>query len=69
MKRPRPICPKCGSIAVERYSNNGLSCDRCGHDGRSSEFYPDQPDVDWSDEHARKIGSYMPSRTIPLSDE
>jgi hypothetical protein len=33
-----PTCPKCGSKRVERYTDHGLSCDSCGHDGRTDEF-------------------------------
>lgn len=35
------LCPKCGSSKVERYTDHGLSCTACGHDGATVEFAPD----------------------------
>lgn len=67
-----PICPKCGSSAVERFTDHGLSCTRCGFDGRSGQFtrLEDRLDkTDWSERTARRRGLPLGSRTIPLSDE
>jgi hypothetical protein len=70
------ICPKCGSAAVMAPRVRGqpvgrtLQCQRCHHIGRTEHFKQwTLPEVDWSDSHARRSGAYMPSRTIPLSDE
>lgn len=46
MKRPapRPICPKCGSVAVSRLpGGEGLACERCGHAARHFPTSAEQP--------------------------
>jgi uncharacterized Zn finger protein len=70
-----PICPKCGSAAVESISVPPMRerlrrCERCGYQGRISHFTTREPStVVVNDAELRKRGNYMPSRTIPLSDE
>lgn len=59
-------CPKCGSIKVSRYSNNGLTCDNCGETARSDAF-ESLPSGDF--DYRKEGGFAMASRTIPLSDE
>lgn len=74
-----PICPKCGSAAVMAPgrlpgrpvgSTLELQCMRCHHTGARAHFTSREPSaVDWDDTSLRKLGHYMPTRTIPLSDE
>ncbi len=74
-----PICPKCGSAAIMAPGRlpghpvgrtKTLQCQRCHHIGSVDHFKNHElPAVDWSDHAARRHGAYLPSRTIPLSDE
>lgn len=37
-KKPRPICPGCGSAAIETRNNKYYKCDRCGESGPRARF-------------------------------
>jgi tRNA(Ile2) C34 agmatinyltransferase TiaS len=67
-----PICPRCGSVAARAVGRRAMKCERCGHLAPRTSFTNGDERIDERSstiEDLRRAGHYMPTRTIPLSDE